>query len=426
MHSFFHRLGSIRITIPVLLLIAGASAVGTVLPRGGDRAVWESLLGAGGTRIAFALGLGDLYHSPWFAALLALLAANLVACMAARLPGMLSSLSGKAALGREPVLDLADNDAAFSGVRGALAGLGFRSRGSGENQVFARGAVSIPFILLTHGSLLVIMISSLAGSLAGFIATQRVYVGDATGTAYNWKSGADMALPFTVAVEEFSLVPNPVGLRLGILEVATGRKGKVITTHEGDVFRVPGLEGEVALERFDVDKKTFSATWKGPDGTTTGIRQGEEIGGTGLALVPVAFASWPERQVVAAVRLTVPGGLDRRGEIMVNHPMVARGIRVFLTDYGRDPFGLPYVGFQFVRDPGQAGVWAGCVLFLICVTGAVTTRLNCAVVVRQGGRIRVHLSSRGGDSGKTAAQLLERLAITAEKEGQPSVTGSGL
>jgi cytochrome c biogenesis protein ResB len=87
-------------------------------------------------------------------------------------------------------------------------------------------------------------------------------------------------------------------------------------------------------------------------------------------------------------------GGESSGEISINHPMVIEGIRIYLTDYGQDRFELPYVGFQFVRDPGQAGVWTGSVLFLVCVTGAVFWRHSCAVLVREGGRLRVHISSR--------------------------------
>jgi hypothetical protein len=89
--------------------------------------------------------------------------------------------------------------------------------------------------------------------------------------------------------------------------------------------------------------------------------------------------------------------------------MVTQGIRVYLTDYGRDRFGLPYVGFQFVKDPGQAGVWVGSVLFLLCVSGAVLLRHSCAVMVRDEGRLRVHISSRENRD-EIVGQFREKLA----------------
>ena len=394
MRTFLNRLGSIKLTLTVLLLIAGVAAFGTILPRGPDLEVWENLVGTTGTRVAVTLGFTDFYHSIWFVTLLAILVLNMLACMYNRVPGMLSSLSGKAALGREAVLELPDTEETTEKVISALGSLGFRGRRKGNPQVFSRGAWGYLFTLMTHGSILIIMASSLAGSAAGFIATQRIYVGDSTKTAYNWKEGADRPLPFEVRVEDFAVLPNPVGVRLGVLEVASGRKGKLITTHEGGAFRVPGLTGRFQLVSFNVEEKNFSVSWTRADGSTITIGSGEEIASSGLSLLPVAFATWPERQVTTQIVVVNQIGGESSGEISINHPMVIEGIRIYLTDYGQDRSGLPYVGFQFVKDPGQAGVWTGSVLFLVCVTGAVFWRHSCAVLVREGGRLRVHISSR--------------------------------
>ena len=377
-----------------MLLTASAAAFGTFLPQKGDMETWESLIGITGARIAVYLGLADFYHSIWFISLLAILVLNMLACMTNRIPGMLSALSGKGALGREAAIDLSDTRETAERVVSALESLGFRGGRKGEPRVFSKGAWGYLFTLMTHGSILIIMASSLAGSAAGFIATQRIYVGDSTQTAYNWKDGADRSLPFAVRVEDFAILPNPVGVRLGVLEVASGRKGKLITTHEGGAFRVPGLDGRFQLVSFNIEEKDFSATWTRADGSTISIGSGEEIGSSGLSLLPVAFATWPERQVTARVTVVSRSAGERSDEISINHPMVTEGIRIYLTDYGQDRFGLPYVGVQFVRDPGQVGVWVGCVLFLVCVTGAVFLRHSCAVLVREGGRLRVHISSR--------------------------------
>ena len=355
---------------------------------------WEKLVGTTGTRMAAALGLTDFYHSIWFTSLLAILSINLLACMANRVPGILSSLSGKAATGREAVLDLPDSDESEIRAVTALQSLGFRPKGKNGDRIYSRGASAYLFTLLTHGSILIIMASSITGSAAGFIATQRIYVGDSTGSAFNWKVKAESPLPFKVRVEDFTVLPNPVGVRLGILELATQKKGKLITTHEGGAFSVPGLDGRFQLISFNIEERGFSVAWTRTDGSTITIGSEEEIENSGFSLVPVAFASWPERQVTARVTLSYKDAGDRSGDISINHPMVSDGIRIYLTDYGQDQFGLPYVGFQFVRDPGQAGVWTGCVLFLICVTGAVFVRHSCAVMVREGGRLRVHVSSR--------------------------------
>ncbi len=420
MKTVLNRLGSIKLTITVLLLIAGTAAFGTILPRGPDLEVWENLVGTTGTRVAVILGLTDFYHSIWFVTLLAILVLNMLACMYNRVPGMLSSLSGKAALGREAALELSDTEETTEKVVSALESLGFRGGRKGNPQVFSRGAWGYLFTLMTHGSILIIMASSLAGSAAGFIATQRIYVGDSTKTAYNWKEGADRPLPFEVRVNDFAVLPNPVGVRLGVLEVASGRKGKLITTHEGGTFRVPGLTGRFQLVSFNVEEKDFSVSWTRADGSTITVGSGEEIASSGLSLQLVAFATWPERQVTTQVTVVSQIAGESSGEISVNHPMVTEGIRIYLTDYGQDRFELPYVGFQFVRDPGQAGVWIGSVLFLVCVTGAVLLRHSCAVLIREGGRLRVHISSR-----ENREEIVRQLRETLVPEDKSLDGGTG-
>ena len=102
------RLGSIKLTLAVLLILACTAAFGTFLPQGGDMQAWQDLVGRTGTRAAAALGLTDFYHSVWFLALLSLLVVNLLACTVNRIPGMRHALSGKAALGRDAVLEVPD------------------------------------------------------------------------------------------------------------------------------------------------------------------------------------------------------------------------------------------------------------------------------------------------------------------------------
>ncbi|MDF1535363.1 MAG: cytochrome c biogenesis protein ResB [bacterium] len=406
MKQFLNRLGSPKLTLTLFLLLAVMSAFGTFLPQGPDTGRWEEILGSAGARIAAAAGLVDFFHSPWFGLLLVGLCVNMVACMWGRIPGMVSSYRGKAALGRASVLDLPDGDRSEHRLIAVLRSHGFRESGHDPDRLFHRWAVSYLFILFTHVSLLIVMIASVAGSALGFVMTQRIYVGDTAGTAFSWKVMDEVPLPFEVRVDDLVVVPNVVGVRLGVLKIDTGEKGKLITTHEGASFTVPGLAGRVTLDRFHTEEKGFTARWSGAGGTTFGA--GEQIGQSGLALVPVAYATWPERQVLAPAALLVDGLEVASGEISINHPMTRDGVRIYLTDYGKDRFGLPYVGFQFVRDPGEMGVWIGSVLFLLGATGAVFTRHSCAVVIREGGRLRVHLSSRG-DRDKIIGQLLKAL-----------------
>ena len=307
---------------------------------------------------------------------------------------MLNALSGKAALGREAVLELPDSETSLKKADITLRSCGFNPKGKGVHEVYSRGSSGYLYTLLTHGSILIIMASSIFGSTAGYVATKRLHVGESITTAFNWKAGGEKPLPFELRAEDFTLLPNPIGVRLGVLELKTGKRGKLLTTHEGSTFTVPGIKERIRLESFDIERKDFLASWTASDGSRVEFGKDQEIADTGLSLTLVAFAAWPERQAVAGVTLVYGDGDERPGDISVNHPMVIDGLRIYLTDYGQDKFGFPYVGFQFVKDPGQIGVWAGCVLFLVCLPGTFFLRHSCAVIVREEGRLRVHVSSR--------------------------------
>lgn len=417
-------MASLRLTLVLLLSLALTSAVGTFLPQGMEPARYVQMLGESGARIVQALGLGNMYHSPWFRSILILLFLNMAACMIRRVPAMISSLKGEAALRRSPVMEAEGGEGVEESLAGAITALGYREREGESGRVFSRGGFGYVCTLGSHLSLLVIVVFSLAGSSLGFIGTQRVFVGGSTGTFFNWKTLSDTPLPFTLAAEEFKTIPNPIALKIGVLEVATGKKGKLITTHVGGTLDLPGLPGKVRLLGFDPETTQLQALWTDADGRQLEIRAEEPIGESGLALVTVAFALFPEKRAIARTSLIRGGDVIASGDIEVNHPLYYQGLAIFLTDYGTDPYGLPYVGYQIVKDPGQMGVWTGCILFLVFVTGALFIRHRCVVVTKEGGLLKVYLSSRG-DRDKAVEELLEALATVRPSDWARGSMGEG-
>jgi cytochrome c biogenesis protein len=408
--TVLRRLGSIKLTITVLLLLTLAAAFGTFLPRGQDLSAWQKVAGNTGAKAAAVLGLTDFYHSVWFTGLLAALAVNLIACMANRLSGILSSLSGESAIKRGAVVDSPYTERSDKAVDAVLRSMGFKIRARGGARVYSRGAAGLLFTFMIHGSIVVIMIFSVFGSVSGFVATKRVYVGDSIETAYDWKARDDRPLPFKLRSDDLALIPNPAALRFGVLDPDTRHHIKVITTHVGGTFKVPGVKGRITVRKFDAEGKEFSASWTSPEGKLIEFGKDQEIGNTGLFLDLLAFATWPERQVHASVSVIYPGADIRSSVISINHPMVEHGIRIFLTDYGRDKFGFPYMGFQFVSDPGQAGVWTGCILFLAGLTGAVYLRPSFVVLEQDGEKLRIYVNSE--DRRETIiGQLREKLIL---------------
>jgi cytochrome c biogenesis protein len=395
LRAFLNKIGSIRWTLAIMLLLAGVGAVGTFLPRRQDVEAYEKVASPLAAKIMQALGFADFFHSMWFRVLLVFLVLNLLACVIIRIPAVVAALRGQAALRREPVLVLDAGDESMNRIAGSLKALGFREKRGGDHRIFSKGTVGYAMTLLSHGSILIIIISSFTGSIFGFVATKRIHVGDVSSTAYNWKTRDDMKLPFEIHPGDLIFLPNPVSVRLGVRDLKSGERAGTINSYEGGTFKVPGLRGSVTLERFDVSRKQFKAWWIAPDGTRTEFGSGSAIGDSGIALVLLAYATWPERQVLVKTELRVNGELIKAGEISVNHPMSHDGMIIYLTDYGKNQYGFPYAGFQFVRDPGKAGVWVGCIMFILCVTAALFVRHSCVVIVEEEGSLSVYLSSRG-------------------------------
>ena len=86
-NTLYERLASVRLTIFLCIVLAIVSVVGTVIPQNLTAEQYGNLYGQGGARLVTGLGLSDLYHSVGFVLLLCLLAVNLMACTAKRLPG---------------------------------------------------------------------------------------------------------------------------------------------------------------------------------------------------------------------------------------------------------------------------------------------------------------------------------------------------
>ena len=79
--------GSVKLAIILLLLVAGASVIGTVLPQDQGPAVVEnSAFPPALKQVLLTIKAYDVYHAFWFNFLLALLFLNLAVCTYLRFP----------------------------------------------------------------------------------------------------------------------------------------------------------------------------------------------------------------------------------------------------------------------------------------------------------------------------------------------------
>ena len=79
---------SVKLALVILIVLAVASIIGTLIEQGRDQAHYIQAYGQGLAQLMEALDLTDMYRSWWYIALLSLFAANLVVCTIERLPGV--------------------------------------------------------------------------------------------------------------------------------------------------------------------------------------------------------------------------------------------------------------------------------------------------------------------------------------------------
>jgi cytochrome c biogenesis protein len=81
-------LSSVRLTIPLLILLAALSIIGTVITQNAPEQEYLHRFSKETYYILKGFGLLNMYHSWWFMGVLILLAINLIACSVKRLPGV--------------------------------------------------------------------------------------------------------------------------------------------------------------------------------------------------------------------------------------------------------------------------------------------------------------------------------------------------
>jgi cytochrome c biogenesis protein len=101
--SLINFFSSLKLTIPLLILLAALSVIGTIITQNASEAEYLQRYSKETYYLFKVLGLFNMYHSWWFIGVLVLLAINLIACSWKRLPGFWQQVrkarSGYARLG---------------------------------------------------------------------------------------------------------------------------------------------------------------------------------------------------------------------------------------------------------------------------------------------------------------------------------------
>ncbi len=214
--SFF---SSVRLTIALLILIALAAVVGTVVPQ--QEAASESLqkLPPALAGIVKALQVTDLYRSPWFLLLMGLLTANLVVCSLNRLPVSLRLYRRRPEPDRPGLYEDLPPDRVLEAAGGVedeagrmeqvlKRSLGAVERKQADQTIWLsaqRGAWSYFGVYVIHAGVLVIILGAVVGSLLGFDGHVNIPEGGSADTIELRGGKGTMKLGFDVRCDDFNV-----------------------------------------------------------------------------------------------------------------------------------------------------------------------------------------------------------------------------
>ena len=169
--GLYRFLSSIKFTILLLSLIAAGSIIGTVIKQRAPLEEYLSLYSENTFRFIRFFSLDDTYHSPWFYGLIVFFVINLVLCTTARLSRFIKTERTPATLPEEQALIAMElHFTARDGERieGELRKSYRQVLATPEGAVFEKGRISRYGVYIIHGSIILILLGGLIGTLFGY------------------------------------------------------------------------------------------------------------------------------------------------------------------------------------------------------------------------------------------------------------------
>jgi len=218
LQSLWDLLCSLKLTMFVLISLAGISIIGTIIPQGTPPPEYLAQLSPAKLKLYRSVGFFDMYHSWWFILLLYLLTLNLVACSIKRLPHIWKIITRP-----ETVLD--------SRLEKSLTGAVSFSNHDEPNKLKERIAAILkaefadpqvteadgawylfaqktPWCRLSvycvHLSVIIIFVGAIIGSLFGYKGFVNILEGESVSRVMS-RSEKEIVLGFSVLCEKFSV-----------------------------------------------------------------------------------------------------------------------------------------------------------------------------------------------------------------------------
>jgi cytochrome c biogenesis protein len=461
-NALWEFFSSIQLTVIILLTLAGASIVGTLIPQNQNSADYVHTYGETLYRIFYALDIFDMYHSWWFQSMLILLTLNILICSIDRLSTLWKTLFIKEPPFRlstfqnltrkqEASLNLTADEAkqiteplisrAFSYTRSEKTESGFC--------IFAeKGRWTRLGVYIVHLSVMLLLTGGVIGSFFGFEGFVNIPEGEKVNAIRLRDSDKFHTLDFEIRCDDFEVsfyenkMPKEYRSRLVILENGNSVFEKDILVNHP--LRYKGINifqssyGTMPLDAGTVRENGITLTFTSiASGLMYPVKavlgQPAEIpeGGGSFVLKDVipSYVFMGQRdlgETLVGVLTPINGG-----PVEVNLPLRfpdfdkmmhkmggGRNFIISVTGYAQ----RYYTGLQITRDPGVPMVYAGFILMIIgCfVTFFMSHQRICVELIAHKGICRMVISGTANKNQMGLEEQMDRICrdivrLTPEK-----------
>jgi len=432
---------SVKLTVVLLLSLAVASIVGTVIPQNENPAAYVQAYGEFLYRLFNVFDLFDMYHSWWFQLLIVLVALNIIVCSIDRLsttwkivfiehpPFILSRFRNRS--DNEYFVD--DGQAEqLKDLYEPLVSRGFgyirTERTDKGHCIFAeKWRWSRLGVYGVHLSIVLMLIGALIGSMFGFDGYVNIPEGEMANSIRIRNPGRMETLNFGILCEDFNVsfydsgMPKEYRSRLSIIENGQPVLKKDIIVN--DPLRYKGINifqssyGQLPPKEVTLN---FSSTKTGKVFEKK-VLLGQQIdlpeaGGKFVLNEYVGSYEFRGRSLGGAFigTLTLGNGSSVEIALPLRFPefdrMQKRDMIVSVSDY------IPryYTGLQVTKDPGVWVVYSGFMMLIIgCyITFFMSHQRLCIDIVQKGKKCKVMVS---GTANKNKLGMRNKIRRISEK-----------
>jgi len=400
---------SVKLTFFLLIILAVASILGTVIPQRGQGAMeFARNLSPEMFRFLSSLNLFDMYHSLWFRLIVLCLTVNLIVCSMNRFPTAWKRFRLLPRPDREKpfehlppqqefslqgnIKESADNVEPF--LQNRYRQVNRKQTGDEDFFYVEKGRYSHFGVYLVHLSVLIILVGGLVGSFFGFEGYVNIAEGEQIKTIMLRKNMSRMVLGFEVRCDKFTVdfYKNgaPKEYRSDISFIVNGKevekrsvlvnhpiKFKGITFYQANYGIIPGNKVKLKIlrqtsrsEETTIEiEKGHSKPLPGDEGNFRVLDLRDDFMKMGPAALisiqpnkgdEIRFWLFKDQE---DIKRRLPGLLDRFPKL---NPSSFKPYTFFLEEFEN----RYYTGLQVNKDPGVPLVWVG---FFVIVAGFFIT-----------------------------------------------------